>query len=620
MKITKKLVLAAACTAFVAGAVYAQEASDDASATAEEAALSTDDSAADDGFGSSGFDDFGGDGFDDFGGDSSEPALTFSGSAETSARLFPRRTDDAFGTYNYDTGASDFKEKATSADATFTLGAAYTGAYSDFDAKLKFNKGILEDYPEDVLQEFTARAYLGNFQLEAGKMKLVWGKGDKVHVLDNFNANDYTDFIVPDYIDRRLAVPMFHAVYNAPINMRLEAVVTPWMTPDRLAASGMWQPAATAKLTGYAQEILFAQNNNMASAKDLYQISQFDSDSLYPNTHTLKYAQGGLRSTFTVGSVDLGVSYYLGRYKQPTANLEHLVGYKATPQVQAKAVAAYKAGVVKQVKELMTNSAMANNPAAATFATALAGKSDEEIYQYVYANQATINSALNQNFTIYSEAQVEGAVAASMSDYGYTLGAAMPSLNYDQLQVFGLEAATVIGPFNTRAELAYNLTKDIAGDDPWVKNNSIAWELGFDINLPIHNVNFNFQTTGKYILHKDKIEDGEFKAGEFAGTALMIPTKEYDTDYDVTGKYYRNQLIVDITDTFNHERIKLDVKGIYQIETKDLMVLPSLSFRLGGDDFTLNLSGLVIWCYDEDSEYYAWRNNDFASVGIKYQF
>ena len=64
----------------------------------------------------------------------------------------------------------------------------------------------------------------------------------------------------------------------------------------------------------------------------------------------------------------------------------------------------------------------------------------------------------------------------------------------------------------------------------------------------------------------------------------------------------------------------MELKGIYQLETKDLMVLPSVSFRLGGDDFTLSLSGLIIWCYDEDSEYYAWRNNDFASVGIKYRF
>lgn len=608
MKITKKIALVTASAAFISAAAFAQDATVSAGDSAESAVASTDDFS---GFGDGGFGGFGG---DDFGSESAEPALTFSGIAETSARFFPRRTDDAFNTFNYDTGVKDFKDKATSADATFVLGAKYEGTYSDFEAKLKFNKGILEDNPEDVLQEFTARAYLGSLQLEAGKMKLVWGKGDKVHVLDNFNSNDYTDFIVPDYIDRRLALPMFHAVYNGA--MRTELVVTPWMTPDRLATSGMWQPAATAKLTNYAQEILFAQNNNMASAQDLYNISQFDSDSLYPNTHTLKYAQGGLRSTFTLGSVDLGVSYYLGRYKQPTANLEHLIGYMglAKGEIQTQAFAKYKAGVVAQVKAYMSD------PAYATYAAALADKSDEEIYQYVCANQTTLSTVLGKTLTVYDEDQVKAAVKSSMESNGYTVDNAMPSLNYDQLQVFGLEAATVIGPFNTRAELAYNLTKDIAGDDPWVKNNSIAWEAGFDINVPIHNVNLNFQTTGKYILHKDKIEDGAFKAGELAGTAIMIPTKEYDTDYDSTGKYYRNQLIVDITDTFNYEKIKLDVKGIYQIETKDLMVLPTLNFRLGGDDFTLSLSGLVIWCYDEDSEYYAWRNNDFASVGIKYQF
>ena len=597
MKITKKSILALAATLFIASSVFAQE-----------------------DFGDFGGDDFGG----DFGGDSSDvaPALTFNGSAEVIARLFPRRSDSQFDTHDYDSSFTDFASKATWINAAFALNATYSGAYSDLDAKLKFDRPILTGYYEDIVQEFTARAYLGNFQIEAGKMKLVWGKGDKVHVLDNFNSNDYTDFIVPDYIDRRLATPMLHIVYNAPFNARFEGVLTPWMTPDRLAADGMWKPAASNDLTNMVTEALttnlgnkfsayntnsittaaaavaYQADPNNAAKKTAYETaaaalttsatdylttltktSSFKADSLYPNTMQLKYGQAGLRSTFTIGSVDLGVSYYAGHYKQPTANLQNTI-----------------------------QNEVANIPTATlTSAAPLLMQ-----YGMTQTELATLGAAI-----------AGGSLKKSAFD-------ALPSLDYDMLQVFGLEAATTLGPFNTRAEFAYNLTKDIAGDDPWVKNNSIAWEAGFDINLPIHNVNLNFQTTGKYVLKNDKIENGGI---EIAGVTIPWKAmqamgartgnskyKNYDTDYDKTGKYIRNQFIVDITDTFNHEKIKLDVKGIFQLETKDLILMPSLSFRLGGDDFTLTTSGLVLWCYDEDSEYWAWRNNDFVSVGIKYQF
>jgi hypothetical protein len=37
--------------------------------------------------------------------------------------------------------------------------------------------------------------------------------------------------------------------------------------------------------------------------------------------------------------------------------------------------------------------------------------------------------------------------------------------------------------FNLRAELAANITEDIAGDDGAVYNPSLAWSLGFDRSL-----------------------------------------------------------------------------------------------------------------------------------------
>ncbi|MCH5290763.1 MAG: hypothetical protein J1D88_03260 [Treponema sp.] len=570
MKAYKKIVSIALAALFVYGQAVAQDSAEDFE----------NDSFA------SGFDDDFGSGFggeDDFGASydsgSSDPVFEFSGAAQMEARLFPGRNDSEFDTAGF---GSNFANRAIGINPQVTLGINYSGSVSEFSGKFKFNRQLFTDYPEDILQEFTARLYLGDFILEAGKMKLVWGKGDKVHVLDNFNANDYTDFIVPDYIDRRIAEPMFHIIYNAPVGMRLEGVWTPIMTADRLASSGMWQPALTAKLTGQVEKlmhddleaVLLGGENPIDALK---YATNFSADSLYKdNLKSLKFGQAGLRSTFTLGPVDLGVSYYYGHYKQPSANLQNTIIYKAVNY--------------------------------------------NEKEEYISGHEDSVAYKMLVKQGMESE-KASGMVEYIKSLDSYKIKNSLPELYYDQLSVFGLEAATVIGPFNTRAEFAYNLTNDIAGDDPWVKNNSIAWEFGFDIDLPIHNINLNAQTTGKYILHKNEIKNGGIEIAGLPKLSWSMLKNNYDVDYDTTGTYSRNQLIVDITDTFNYEKIKLDIKGIYQFETKDLILLPSLSFKLGSDDFTLNLSGLIICAFaDEDSEYYAWRNNDFFAIGCKYQF
>ena len=507
------------------------------------------------------------DDFDDYGYDeeTAEPTVTIGGKVEVAGRAYVDQEDEKGDKYS-------FGELPTEVFPSGKLSASYAGLSSDVSLTLKFDKTSLADgYYWDILDEFTARAYVGNAQLEAGKMRVVWGKGDKLHVLDNFNANDYTDYIIPDYIDRRISEPMFRAVYSTNSNVKFEAIYTPMMTADRLASSGVWQPKASKKLTATVTDMV---KTNLSSSlgsvisdptdenalEALFVNLQFDADSLYPNTHQLKYGQVGARTTFTLGSVDLGLSYYLGREKTPTANVQTIFDAAAAQQMKAKA-----------------------NAAGVTLADSI--------------------------FDSYE--------------------AKLPELDYGLVQIFGIEGAGILfGKLNSRFEFAYNLTKDIAGDDPWVHNNSIAWVAGFDVDLPIHNINFNVQNNGKYILNNDKIGDEEFAPlkGKLAGTPyaayesmFVASYKEYDVDYDPNDCYTNNKLIVNISDTWNHEKVKLDLKGIWGIERGDVIVMPSLSFNIR-DDFQLNLSGMYIWCNNEDSEFDGWENNSFAQIGCKYQF
>jgi len=485
-------------------------------------------------------DDFGSFGDDSsFGGDSSSSsAVTINGDVSTTARVYVDNDD-----------ADSLEDYTITSDPTAKLTFDYQGASTSANVKLKFNEDILTTYPEEVLDELTTSAYVGNFVISAGKMKEVWGKGDKLHVIDNFNANDYTDFIIPDYIDRRIAEPMARVTWNAPAGFSIEGVFTPTMTADQFDTDtdSAWCPyadtAATAYTTAYTTAYVTAYTTaidegadagtaattaeSAASTSSSYQsalsnyltylsyISSFSADDILPDTDSLEYAQAGLRVTGTLGPVDLGASYYYGHYK--TVSFDKL--------------------------------------------------------KYYYYNLGLTTS----------------------DDY----------LNYDQKQTFGLEAAGVVSMFNLRSELAYNLTDDTDGDDYAVHNNSIAWLAGFDVDLPINNVNFNIQETGTYILNNDEITDSTYET--------------YDVDYNSDDNYCINKIVVSLTDSFNHEKIKTELNGVWGIENEEYLIMPKVTVKVA-DDFDVALSGLYINSENENGEFYGYDDNSYVQLAAKYVF
>ncbi len=428
-------------------------------------------------------------------------------------------------------GASDIEDRAVQMDPYFRLNFSYSGSIGEVEAKLKVNERILKDNPEDVIDELTLRAYLGDFVLEAGKMKLVWGKGDKVHVLDNFNSDDYSDFIFPDYIDRRIAVPMVHVAYNMDNGMRLEGAYTPYMTGTRYASSGPWVPERTllgayqaadraAKETPYYGSLYTEPTLGSFSATKLYGIYK---DNL-PDTRTLKYGQFGLRATGTVGSFDWGASYFYGRMKDSSIHSAELV-------------------------RMLLNAGCSSVPSPLPFPLPVG-----QLY------------------------------------------------DYDRMQVFGLEGATVIGGFNFRAELGYFLTDDVDGDDPYVHNNSLQWVFGFDRDLPWNNLNVNIQTQGKYILHGDDVKDN--------GVG--------DVDYNGEKAWVQNRLVLDITDSWMHEKLKPELKLVWNIELEDVVVMPQVSYQLM-EGLDVSLAGLYIYSGD-NGQFYDFKDNSFVQVGAVYKF
>ncbi|MBO4546839.1 MAG: hypothetical protein J5700_04590, partial [Treponema sp.] len=332
----------------------------------------------------------------------------------------------------------------------------------------------------------------------------------------------------------------FRAQYNSPLGFRVEGIYTPIMHAETYAQKGPWVPNKVTDLKSKIGQL----PATLATYGDLMKASTLQDD-LYPDTNKLEYGQFGGYVNFSVGPVDLGVSYYNGHYKQVSANLTGLI-------------------------------------AAGTLAKT--GGSSSPL------------------------ASVLGPYAANP----------MPSLHYDKLQSFGLDAQTALGPFTLRSELVYNLTKDTDGNDPWTHNNSIGYLFGFDVGLPVHNLNLNVQMTGNVILKKNEIKDNKIV---FASALPGISTEAYDADYDPTGKYTNHKIVVQLQDKFYYEKVTATIKAIYGIERADLILMPEVSFKVR-DGWKATASGLVIHNFDkkENSEFYGWLDNSFIQLAVNYTF
>lgn len=496
--------------------------------------------------------DFGDDFGSDFGGDFGDTASSSSFAA--TALSVNGEAQVNFRAYVDDEGTSGLPidEWNTWVDPKGKLGLNYSNDSVSADVKFALSKDIITDYKADIIDELTLEAYLGNFVIQAGKMKVVWGKGDKLHVIDNFNANDYKDFLIPDYIDRRISEPMVRVLYNAPndagpfTSNRFEFIWTPFMTADRYAASGRWVPTQVKGLEKNLKGIATDSISN--TVKDLEEtrlslatapsqekqeklkqlnalyLSQLNNssslaDNLYPDLYQLKYMQAGARFTTTTGSWDWGLSYYFGRDKRASFDFKN--DYKK----MADYVQKYLEGTAEE---------------------------DDKF------------------------------------------------IDYDFLQVFGIEAAKTFGAYNFRAEAAYNLTKDVAGDDPKVHNNSLAWVFGFDRDLPVSELNFNLQTQGKFILNHDEIKNsGDTESGT------------YKTD---------NKLVLNISDNLAHGKLKPEVSAIYGFEHFDLIIMPKVTWYVS-DGLEFSASGMYMQSFIESrSEFGNWHNNSFVQIAAKYTF
>lgn len=546
--------------------------------------------------------------------------------------------------------------KRADAIPVFGLTVSHSNAKTELSADLQLNVRTVKDYPLDILNELTMRAYLGDCVLSAGKLKLVWGKGDMIHVLDVFNANDLTDFTIPAYIDRRIGEPMVHFAYNAPIPLRLELACAPSMTPDRVALSGPWVPPQLQRAKQSAHNYLLEAINDSTSGFSTF----FNETKLQQTLHTpvSKMLKDTIPNSITIDMKDIigkldenallkGIDSVVVK-PQIKKLLENLAKQKITiptteiikkflpPKPGGYTEAELKAALqgepfLTQVttfiaKQIADTAKKAETEFIASLKTADAIIGSFRFDEFVKIGMnAFLPDMHNIKYGQYGIRLSGSAGSVDMAGQYYFGHYKTPSIDvdamianalagksladcvhYDPVHIFGIDLGTAIAMFNLKSEFAYYMTGDFKGTDPAVHNNSIQWVMGFDVDIPLNNINVNIQNLGAWTLGFKKVKENN-KRGKF------------DMDWNTAEKSTNNKLIVNISDSWLHENLTDSVTCIWGIEHNDFVVMPKLRYRIK-DELYVEGTGAYIYAANKKSEFSNWKNNHFVQASMEYRF
>jgi len=174
---------------------------------------------------------------------------------------------------------------------------------------------------------------------------------------------------------------------------------------------------------------------------------------------------------------------------------------------------------------------------------------------------------------------------------------------YTKAQLFGIEAGWAMGPFTFRTEGGYWFTEDHDGTEASLYNDRVVWLAGFDIMLPGTSVFLSVQEFGSYVIN-------------------FISTNPIDMDLGMSYKEnaMTNTVVAALESSFLKDKMKIRLAGLYLFEANGYMILPTYTWHIE-DDLELSVSGKIFGGDNEGpSPYYAWRNNDSVTIGMKYIF
>lgn len=196
----------------------------------------------------------------------------------------------------------------------------YPGLENEFTVQMDYQVGAVEEID---FNEVYYKHYGTKYNVTIGKNIVIWGKGDKVHVLDNINAEDLSDFINPEYKERQIGEEMIKIDrFFRGGNANLEFIYTPNFTPHRFA-NDPDSPLGNWVINPFAGQFTLKEVANK-TGKTETQVFEDIEDSIPDEDN-----QFGLRFTDSRGGTDYGFSYYHGYLRTPSYDKKHFKNLKA---------------------------------------------------------------------------------------------------------------------------------------------------------------------------------------------------------------------------------------------------------------------------------------------------
>jgi hypothetical protein len=225
--------------------------------------------------------------------------------------------------------------------------------------------------------------------------------------------------------------------------------------------------------------------------------------------------------------------------------------------------------------------------------TTLLGGADLGI-QYYYGN------LFRPAITIGGAEELLKTVAEYPSDptrIGAAAGALGLRVAYNRYHQIGIDYAQVLSGFNVRAELAANITEDLAGDDGSVYNPSLAWSFGFDRDILGFTLNLQVNQSLRFM-------DGEVSSN---------PALDTEADTAPSSTLFSAQ----ISRKFLQDKLELKFTHIWNIETMDVFYIPSLAYTVG--DVSAEIAGGVFGG-KSGGEFSQYREKGFIRTALTYSF
>jgi len=198
---------------------------------------------------------------------------------------------------------------------------AFLGFNLSYASFSEFKDNDFSLYLPRLIDEAWLKGYFGKFTVQAGIIKLRWGRMYTPGPLDVVNPLDYSNLTnLTESRDMKIARPLIHASFGFGEFSSVEAVFLPSFAPHRFAQNGRWVPSEYSKITDGVLN-LFKANPALAPLLPFIpDITDRISSNVtaFPQTSSIDYFQTGMRFNTVIGSSDLGFQYFYGNYMRPS--------------------------------------------------------------------------------------------------------------------------------------------------------------------------------------------------------------------------------------------------------------------------------------------------------------